>query len=240
VAEDSIKNIENANGGSAGDSITGDNNANALHGNGGNDSLKGGLGRDALDGGAGIDTADYSDKTTKVSVTLNGATAVTVSVNGVAEDTIKNVENLKGGSGGDALTGDALANAFVGNAGNDSLNGGLGKDVLTGNAGQDFFYFTTAPGSTNFDTITDFTHVDDTIRLGKSVFKSLGSTWSSGQFVADTSGHAVTGTTHHIIYDKSNGSLWYDDDAAGAHAALEFAVLSTKPADLNYTDFQLV
>ena len=68
-----------------------------LTGSGGNDNLVGGLGNDTLDGGAGIDTADYRDKTTAVSVTLNGATNATVKVGGVAEDTIRNIENVIGG-----------------------------------------------------------------------------------------------------------------------------------------------
>ena len=67
-------------------------------------------GNDVLDGGAGIDTADYSDKTASVAVTLNGATDATVKVGGVAEDTIRNIENVIGGSGNDTLTGDGLVN----------------------------------------------------------------------------------------------------------------------------------
>ena len=93
VAEDTIRNIENVIGGSGNDTLTGDGLANALFGNGGNDILKGGGGNDVLDGGTGIDRADYSDKTAAVSVTLNGATNATVKVGGVAEDTIRNIEN---------------------------------------------------------------------------------------------------------------------------------------------------
>ena len=96
---------------------------------GGDDSMKGGDGNDTLDGGAGTDTADYSDKTTAVAVTLNGATNATVTVNGVAEDTIRNVENLIGGTAGDTLTGDTLANRLDGGAGADTLAGGTGDDT---------------------------------------------------------------------------------------------------------------
>ncbi|MFN4017417.1 MAG: M10 family metallopeptidase C-terminal domain-containing protein, partial [Reyranella sp.] len=88
---------------------SGDGNDTVMAG-GGDDVLKGGLGADVLDGGAGVDTADYSDKKASVSVTLNGATDSIVMVNGVAEDTIRNIENVTGGSRADTLTGDALAN----------------------------------------------------------------------------------------------------------------------------------
>jgi Ca2+-binding RTX toxin-like protein len=136
-AEDTIKNIENINGGSAADQLTGDLLANTLNGNGGNDILKGGLGKDTLDGGTGTDTADYSDKTTSVKITLNKSTNATVYVNNSAEDTIKNIENINGGSAADQLTGDSLANTLNGNGGNDILKGGDGNDSLIGGAGTD-------------------------------------------------------------------------------------------------------
>ena len=129
VAEDTLLNIENVTGGAGADALTGDALANVLLGGGGNDTLRGGLGRDRLDGGAGIDRADYGDKTASVSVTLNGATAVSVLVGGVAEDTLLNIENVTGGAGADALTGDALANVFRGGLGRDRLDGGAGIDT---------------------------------------------------------------------------------------------------------------
>jgi Ca2+-binding RTX toxin-like protein len=146
VTEDTVSNIENVTGGSGNDSLTGDTLANTLtggagndvlKGGSGNDVLKGGAGADTLDGGAGIDTADYSDKTVAVAVTLAGATPASVKVNGVAEDTISNIENVTGGSGNDSLTGDTLANALTGGAGNDTLTGGSGNDKLDGGAGGD-------------------------------------------------------------------------------------------------------
>ena len=50
--------IENAIGGSAGDTITGNSLDNAIEGRGGNDTLSGGSGDDALTGGAGDDTIE--------------------------------------------------------------------------------------------------------------------------------------------------------------------------------------
>ena len=60
--------------------------------------LEGRAGADILNGGAGVDTADYGDKSTSVVVTLNGATNATVKVGGVNEDTIRNIENVTGGT----------------------------------------------------------------------------------------------------------------------------------------------
>lgn len=125
------------NGTSGNDTLTGTGVDEAINGLGGNDTLKGMGGADTLDGGAGTDTADYSDKTAAVVVTLNGSTNATVTVGGTAEDTIRNIENLIGGSGNDQLTGDSLDNVLTGAAGNDTLKGGAGNDTLIGGAGAD-------------------------------------------------------------------------------------------------------
>ena len=71
-----------------------------------------------------------------VVVTLNGATDAIVSVGGIAEDTIRNIENVTGGSAADILTGDGLANVLAGGSGSDNLMGGGGDDILIGGAGS--------------------------------------------------------------------------------------------------------
>ncbi|WP_370631400.1 calcium-binding protein [Methylosinus sp. Sm6] len=128
--DDQIFDFENVWGSAFADSLSGDDGANALsgfagadllNGQGGDDILSGGSGRDVLDGGAGVDTADYSDKTAAVAVTLNGAANATVRVGGVAEDVIRNIENVIGGEGADTLRGDNLANALSGGGGDDVL-----------------------------------------------------------------------------------------------------------------------
>ena len=83
-----LKNIEAITGSLLDDKLTGDSLAN---------SFRGGGGIDTIDGGAGSDAADYTDKSQKVDVTLNGATAVTVKVNGINEDSIKSTETVAGG-----------------------------------------------------------------------------------------------------------------------------------------------
>jgi Ca2+-binding RTX toxin-like protein len=55
----------------------------------------------------------------------------------VTVDKILNVENVIGGSAGDKLGGNGLANFLAGNAGDDILKGGGGDDVLDGGEGND-------------------------------------------------------------------------------------------------------
>ena len=52
-------------------------------------------------------------------------------------DTRSLIENVKGGSGNDTITGNQVNNKLYGNAGNDTLNGDAGNDLLVGGAGAD-------------------------------------------------------------------------------------------------------
>ncbi|MGF9764843.1 calcium-binding protein, partial [Microvirga sp. 0TCS3.31] len=137
--------------GSAGINGIGNDLANQITGNAGANTLQGLGGADTLDGAGGNDTADYSEKTAAVVVALAGAADATVFVGGlpgsvgggVAEDTIRNIENVRGGTAGDQLTGDGSANVLEGNDGNDRLDGGLGIDTLIGGAGDDTYVIDT-------------------------------------------------------------------------------------------------
>ncbi|MEK7344640.1 MAG: Ig-like domain-containing protein, partial [Pseudomonadota bacterium] len=156
---DTLLNIENATGGSGNDSITGNAEFNRLDGGAGNDTLDGGVGNDTLlggtgldsllggdgndtlsggagndtlSGGAGTDTADYSASSDTVTLDLSAGTA---SDGTGGTDTLSSIENAKGGTGNDSLTGDANANRLEGGSGDDTLVGGAGNDTLDGGVG---------------------------------------------------------------------------------------------------------
>ncbi len=236
------------------DKLFGDAGDDRIFGNEGNDLLRGGDGADTLDGGQGYDTADYRDKTASVRVSLDADGDGVVTVGGIAEDTISNIENLVGGSAGDKFVAgkDYNSNRFDGRGGNDTLDGGgahdtliggKGNDKLKGDFGMDQFVFNAKLGSSNVDRIVDFEHAADKIVLDDSSFKALGSTFDKSEFVALKTGHDATKTSQHVIYDKAHGSLWYDADGKGGHAAIQFAQLgstATHPVDLNWHDFAIV
>nr|WP_255609067.1 hypothetical protein [Methylosinus sp. Sm6] len=50
---------------------------------------------------------------------MKGSANTVAPVDGVAEDTIRNIENVYSGSGDDVLSGDDLANLLSGGGGND-------------------------------------------------------------------------------------------------------------------------
>ena len=165
---DSIEHIENVRGSSYPDLLEGDESNNeldgyhgndVLRGNGGHDVLEGGAGADTLAGGAGADTASYAGSGTGVVVRLHSgeirdgdaegdtfAVMVTVeytgSDGGTRQETVPDIENLRGTAQADTLAGDSRANRLEGGAGDDRLFGGPGggDDALLGGPGADALF----------------------------------------------------------------------------------------------------
>lgn len=109
--------IENLSGGAGADRLIGNEQDNRL---------SGGAGNDFLDGGAGIDTADYSGN---VAVTVDLANTGAQNT-GHGRDTLRRIENVRGGSGDDRLSGNAGDNVFYDAGGNDRYDGRGGADTV--------------------------------------------------------------------------------------------------------------
>lgn len=250
------------------DTIFGGNGSDVLVGDEESDTLNGGPGQDQMAGGPGNDTFFVDDTADKVfefpgqgtdtvysSVSfvlganqeieiLRASTAAAVNLTGnrFANTLIGNnaANVLTGNSGNDILPGLAGNDVLRGNAGSDVLTGGGGKDVLTGGLNADFFVFNAGlNASTNIDTVTDFSHADDTIRLENAVFKALA---SAGPLNAAFfyKGAAAHDGNDHIIYNTATGALFYDADGTGAHAQVQFATLANKPTNVTYGDFVVI
>ena len=105
------------NGGDGDDTLYGDAGDDILNGGLGSDTLYGGTGDDIfisfvddgideIDGGLGVDTIDYSSETNNVEIRLDTTKKTRVKINGIDNDSVKNVENATTGSGDDTLAGD--------------------------------------------------------------------------------------------------------------------------------------
>ncbi|MGV3580265.1 M10 family metallopeptidase C-terminal domain-containing protein [Brevundimonas sp.] len=116
------------------DTLDGGSGDDNISGGDGDDILIGGLGNDTLNGGAGRDTADYSGAAAGVTVSLAAGTAS----GGAGNDTLTAIEDIRGSTYADTLTGDGNANIIRGGGGIDTINGGGGNDQL----------FAGAPGQT--------------------------------------------------------------------------------------------
>ncbi len=144
-------------------------------------------------------------------------------------------EIIQGTSGGNILRGGPER---------DVLSGGKGKDVLTGGKGKDAFVFDTKPAKSNVDRITDFNPKDDSIRLGKDVFKKF-TKKSSLEKPAKLSkcffefADKADDRTDYILYNKKTGRLYYDADGSGSKDPVQFAQLK-KGLKMTYKDFYVI
>jgi Ca2+-binding RTX toxin-like protein len=251
----SFESFENAKGTS---------NDDALTGNAGTNFLNGSFGADVMAGLAGNDTYYVDDPGDLVLETASSGTDVVITSTNYTLGFSQSIEVLRFRSPQETtglnLTGNNLAQSIIGNAGanqlngldgtdvlsgragNDTLNGGLGNDKMSGGAGQDIFVFNTALNATpNIDRITGFSGPDDTIRLentGALLFNALTTTGTLAT-AAFRIGTAAADADDRIIYNSTNGALFYDADGTGAVAAIRFATMSNNPT-LAAADFVVI
>jgi Ca2+-binding RTX toxin-like protein len=146
-----ISGVEQFEGGSGNDAITGDGATNVLAGGAGDDTIDGRGAIDDLDGGIGHDTVSYATEAAGVVVSLGAGSGGPAG----AVDVLRSFEGAATGAGNDLVSGTAAAESFAlgdgddqlnaaegndvadGGGGNDLLRGGAGRDILNGGAGTD-------------------------------------------------------------------------------------------------------
>lgn len=164
---------------------------------------------------------------------------------------------ISGGRGNDNVDGGAEADYLKGERGNDILTGGIGddamvgqfgSDTLSGGEGRDQFTFTGRVFraiQSGVDTITDFLSNTDSIVIGKTMFSSLTSTAGKGfstarEFATVTTDTAAKTSAALIVYNRSNGRLFYNENGSLADFGNggQFAALSAQTS-LSRSDFQI-
>jgi uncharacterized delta-60 repeat protein len=151
------------------DTLTGGKGNDSIDGDNGNDTLSGGGGgADLLRGDAGFDTANYSDRTDNLTISLDG-NANDGGSGGSEHDNVQTEEvicgsgndTVNGSSGDDFIAGGAGKDVIDGNGGNDNITGSTGQDKLLGDEGDDFIQAKnndqdTVGGGENSDGSADF------------------------------------------------------------------------------------
>ncbi len=221
--EDTIINFENIIGSQYGDHLKGDDNANIIEakdgsdeiiGAKGDDDLRGGSGNDlfiaqvddgadTMDGGLGSsDEVNYQALSSSISVTLDGENETIVNINGIAEDTIKNIENVTGSLSNDTIIGDQKNNILKGESGNDTLKGDFGDDTLRGGVGDD-----TLSGDGGDDTL-DGGDGNDSVNYSSSVNSvSVDLSNSGSQFIGLSENSDTLFNIENIIGSNSDDTL---------------------------------
>jgi VCBS repeat-containing protein len=135
------------------------------------------------------------------------------------------------------LYGEKDADKIFALAGNDVVFPRGGNDTILLGAGHDTVVFDTKLGVGNKDTILDFSHVDDTIKLSHKIFTKLAvGPLKPANFHL---GPHATHPTDYIVYNQPTGALIYDVNGSAAGGEVQFATLSNHPI-INNTDFVVI
>lgn len=105
--------------------------------------IDGGPGDDTIVGGGSTSTIDYGSRTAAVTVDLGAHTGGQAG----EHDSLTGIQNIRGGSGADVLSGDDGDNAIDGGAGADHVNGAGGTDTADYSSRQNAVTVTLANGS---------------------------------------------------------------------------------------------
>ncbi|WP_432734712.1 FecR domain-containing protein [Maridesulfovibrio sp. FT414] len=224
---DILKYIENAQGSSDADKITGSEAANILmgldgddtiYGGAGDDTLFGGEGSNALDGGAGDDTVSYAD------LIITGTDGVTFDIanntvsHGDGTDTLlESFATHVGSDGNDTYMGTSGGDTFCGGDGDDSFSGETGSNYFDGGDGTDSITFSQAVvvvADTGSGTGTaTYTDGHDTFSGVESFIGSDYNDHFTGSSIAET----FSGGEGQDTIDGGGGSDWvsYDFDTGG-------------------------
>ena len=137
-------------------------------------------------------------------LTLHVTTASAEDRGAVQSDTgDKGTNDLSGGDGDDGLFGFGGNDTLIGGAGNDVIFGGEGTDVAIGGLGNDTYFFDTALGCSNIDTLYVFTSGQHRVVLDRRIFEGLNvGTLSASAFAVGTS---AADADNRIIYSPATG-----------------------------------
>ena len=254
--------------GTTGLHLTASDSGTNITGTGGDDTLTGGAGRDHLDGGAGADHMAggggndiyYVDSAQDMVTEAAGGGNDVVYAGADFDATGQEIERIIGrGTTGLHLTAGTSGTNVTGTDGNDTLAGGAGKDTLTGGAGDDRLVASAGQdhliGGLGADTfvlfkptnaadapvLTDFASGTDHLEFQASQYavSMTGGHLDPQDFTINATGKAQ-GAYAQFIYNSAKGTLYYDDDGTGSHAAVLITTFSNHLNTIDPHDFTFV
>lgn len=216
----------------------------------GDDTVTGGAGNSVVDLGAGSDVFLGGDGN-EFAQGGDGGDTMSGGAGNDNQNGNRGGDELDAGTGSDVADGGKGDDTVDGGAGDDFISGSRGNDSLTGGIGADtFFFFFDGDGDNSYgvDTLTDFNSGEDKIGLQVSgttgvTFSSIsgnpGDVLSADQFAVTSNFSDAAGITEAIIYDPTDGSIYYNPTAAGANDAVKIAELTNTPPTLDASDFEI-
>jgi Ca2+-binding RTX toxin-like protein len=235
IDELAFNNETHANLGAAGDFAAGDARFYAAAGATGGHDATDRVVYDTASGNVWYDADGLGGAAAQLVATLQGAPALS------ASDITVVGSGGPGGGSGLHLVGTGGRDRLTGTSGEDTLEGAAGLDTLTGAGGGDSFVFRQS-GNSNFDRITDFSAADSLL-LDDAAFTRIGAAgdFAAGddRFFAAAGAQAGADAEGRIVYNTSNGYLWYDADGSGAGGQQLIAILQGAPT-LSASDITVI
>jgi Ca2+-binding RTX toxin-like protein len=190
---------------------------------GGNDIIHARAGNDNINAGDGNNTIDAGNGNNKIVAGLGDDLISTGSGN----------DNINAGNGNNWISAGAGIDKIVAGSGNDTIISGDGADTITGGAGSDRFVFDNLNG---VDTIRDYLTLEDVLVFDSTVFTALSGGITSDNLVIGSGKSVVAADANDfLLFNATNGKLYYDADGNGAGAAVQIATLkSVTSLDLNH------
>jgi hypothetical protein len=164
-----------------------------------------------IDGGGGTNWLDYAAYTTAVAVNL--ATNTATGVDGGAAGGIANIRDVRGGQGGDTLTGNSQGNILIGGNGTNTINGGSGRSILIGGKGKD----TVTGGSGNDILIAGYTDFDISSLAHDLALDSILAEWQSGNSYGTRINHIKNGGGLNGSNKLTWGGTVHDNSTSNAN-----------------------
>jgi Ca2+-binding RTX toxin-like protein len=227
-----------------------------IYGDAGNDQLYVSGGNDLMNGGAGFDLVNLYSSRRGVQYTVGQHDISFQDSSGnKGTSTLKSIEAVAGSVFNDVLTGSKGDNYINGNLGNDRIDGaagddvlfnGGGKDTITGGSGKDFFGFN--GDMSNVAKLTDFNVADDSFMFKGGLFTELTGVGASHTVHFNTyrsvktaqiqisDGHDALDSDVRLIYDKTDGYIYYDEDGNDSSKVIAIASIG-KDLALTADDF---
>ncbi|MBC7985644.1 MAG: hypothetical protein H7X93_03100 [Sphingomonadaceae bacterium] len=144
-------------------------------------------------------------------------------------------DGIAGGADMDQLFGGADKDTLIGAGGDDTLTGGSGRDSLRGGTGDDRFVLdSTNPADA--EIVEDFASGSDEIALDSDVFGLPEGSLQPNKFVV---GSNANDANDRLIYNDSNGKLFFDADGSGAGGQVLIATFEGAPT-ITASDFIVV
>ncbi|WP_417668702.1 DUF4114 domain-containing protein [Roseibium sp.] len=209
-------------GGAGNDSLYGGSGDDNLQGGHGDDVFYGDAGNDTMHGGRGNDTVDYSAFSDDIDILLHNKRAHGL---GIGTDTLKFIDNARGGSGNDFLKGSSGVNELHGNAGSDEIRGLGGADVLSGGSGADVFVYRSHDLDA-IDTILDFE-----LGIDRFDFSHLAGNSTAEDFMSRLQATSFD-TSTLLSIDLSGNGTYTDVCTLENHAALDITSLMSSDSIL--------